>query len=87
MCDPLTLAVGTGSVLSSVLGRKNSPPPARIPAPPVQEAKQDTGATVALGDERTETEEDRIRKQGGETTTKRAGSTVRSTGRSGINIL
>lgn len=85
MCDPITLITGALGALGSSQ-KAPKPPAAKLPAPPTQDAKEDTGATVALGGELDDATTDRT-KTSSTTSTKKAGSTVRSAGRSGINIL
>ncbi len=87
MCDPVSLALGAGSLL---FGNKQKAPPApELPALELQKATAETGADIILGGERDEDLEDENTNSALPSLTRKtkgSGLNTRSS-RSGVNIL
>lgn len=85
MCDPLTIITAISAVAGGVQAA-NAPKPPGPKAAPTADALDDTGADVVLGGDRTEdaTTDDAATEA---TLTKQTGSTIKTSKKTGINIL
>lgn len=84
MCDP-TMILGAISLIGA--SKKAKPPPAAIPAAPVEDAKAETGADVVLGSDRDDPATATKNKTTKTNTKTTAGSGLKAGGQAGLRIL